>query len=226
MGGILTDINCSVGDGLMAVGEVACHSVHGANRLGCNSLLDLVVFGKIAGQRIGEKITNKSPKAIDSVSENALKKNVDEKISNFANLFSSHNYNSNKNLSLSNLKLQMQKNNDKTLGVFRNQELIQQGLELNIQLLKQMQDYKIANKSLIWNDELIQFLELENMLLNSLAVGFCAINRKESRGSHYRFDYLKLDNQNYLAHSICKMLDKSKLEMQFSLKPIRKTSPK
>jgi len=215
MGGVECDIDCLVGNGLMAVGEVACHSVHGANRLGCNSLLDLVVYGKIAGEKISENLNkNFDNKIINEISEKIIENfwnNFDEK--------SSVN-DSQKSKYLNEIKIQMQKNNDRTLGVFRNQNLIAEGLNLNIALLKQIKQFKIGSINLIWNEDLIQYYELENLLMNSIAVGFCALNREESRGSHYRSDFLDT-NSNFLAHSICKFDENSEYLMKYSLKPVR-----
>jgi succinate dehydrogenase/fumarate reductase flavoprotein subunit len=217
MGGVLCEINCKIADGLMAVGEVACHSVHGANRLGCNSLLDLVVYGKIAGKNIFQEINNNIfEKLDDKITENLIE--------NFWNNFDIKSLqNNSKNLNLDEIKLQMQKNNDKTLGVFRNHELISEGLHINIALLKQIKHYKIDNSNLVWNNKVIQYFELENLLLNSIAVGFCALNRQESRGSHYRSDFLDFDN-NFLAHSICKIDYSSEYLLKYSLKPVRNSN--
>lgn len=225
MGGVATDINCVVGDGLMAVGEVACHSVHGANRLGCNSLLDLVVFGKIAGIKISEINKQKNSCEFSNLqNQKNFQEIIDEKLCIFYDKFidkSKKNEPFNKDLSLSQIKLQMQKNNDRTLGVFRNVELMKSGYNFNIELLKQIRRFKISSPNLAWNDELIQYLEIENLLLNSLAVGFCALNRLESRGSHYRSDFPRLNNENFLAHSLCKIINQQNIEMEFSLKPVR-----
>jgi succinate dehydrogenase/fumarate reductase flavoprotein subunit len=216
MGGIECDINCLVSKGLMAVGEVACHSVHGANRLGCNSLLDLVVFGKIAGEKLVDNINSKihDNLKVDKISSQLIKKFWD----NFEHDILKVNRQNPKKIN--EIKLQMQKNNDRTLGVFRNHDLILEGLNLNIALLKQIKQIKISSTNLIWNEELIQYYELENLLLNSISVGFCALNRKESRGSHYRSDFLKTDS-NFLAHSLCKIDESSEYFMKYSLKPVR-----
>jgi aspartate oxidase len=218
MGGVACNIDCEVIEGLMAVGEVACLSVHGANRLGCNSLLDLIVFGKIAGLQAVKNIQNIliSKKDLENLAFKIASKNLNKFYAKFSNNFSNTS-------SLSDIKLNLQKNNEKTLGIFRNHPLIFAGLEYKLKLWQEFNQYKITNDSLMWNNELIDYLELENLLINSLAVAFSALNRLESRGSHYRFDYpLSLDEFKF--HSLVVLKDFEKFVMEFNLKKVNNTN--
>jgi succinate dehydrogenase / fumarate reductase flavoprotein subunit len=149
-----------------------------------------------------------------------------QKIVNFNQKFVSHiNNNEVQNQHpLSEIKKLMQKNNEKTLGVFRNHDLILEGINFNKELLKKLNNYKILTKNLFWNEELILYLELENLLLNSLAVGFCALNRKESRGSHYRSDNLGHDDKNFFGHSLVRLKNFDEIIMEFNLKPVKNTN--
>ena len=210
MGGVPAGVDCVVSQGLMAVGEVACHSVHGANRLGCNSLLDLIVFGKIAGE--SAVLQARQLKLNDNIQLNNSKE-----LQEFNNIFAKD-VNHKNSFSIAEIKKNLQKNNEKTLGVFRNHELILEGINRNLELYKNLQNYKIISKNLIWNDELIAYLELKNLLLNALAVGFSAIARTESRGSHYRSDYNFEDNENFLAHSLVKIHEQNNDEIKMEIK--------
>lgn len=197
MGGIPTDVNCFVRDteNLMAVGEAACVSVHGANRLGCNSLLDLVVFGRIAGQKAAEFIKNQS-----NITKNykGKKEIFEKKISEFDKIFCQNE----QKTSLFEIKRTLQSNNEQNLGVFRNKTLLTNGLAKIQQLLEEFQKYKISNRSLLWNEELVNYFELRNLLLNSLAATHSALNREESRGAHYRSDFPEKNDEKFLKHSL------------------------
>ncbi len=214
MGGIPCDLDCYVTDGdrkiegLMAVGESACVSVHGANRLGCNSLLDLVVFGKIAGQKAA-KVKLENSKILEKITQYKINKLAALLQKNFGE----------KNVtSLAEIKTALQKNNEKNLGVFRDEEALKEGLVKLKELFAIFKKYQISSKNLAWNEELIGYLELENLFLNSLAANFSALNRKESRGAHYRDDF-KERNDEFLCHSLVKMESyPEKLEMRFSKK--------
>ena len=212
MGGIPCDLNCEVITGLLAIGEAACLSVHGANRLGCNSLLDLIVFGKIAGKYAAKKSSSKISPIVQKIAE--------EKIANLKSLFGKNSH----NIKLSELKKALQENNEKHLGVFRDQELLENGLGKTRQLLAQLQNYRIENHSLWWNDELVAYFELQYLFLNSLAANFAALNRKESRGAHYRSDFKTRDDQNFLAHSLVKLSNGDWQNPEFSLKAVRSNS--
>jgi succinate dehydrogenase / fumarate reductase flavoprotein subunit len=250
MGGIPTNLDCMVLDGekevegLMAIGEAACVSVHGANRLGCNSLLDLIVFGKIAGEKSAEKVAQKIENNFSGLSQ----KIAAEKIVKLKNLFNakkipnqfqdddtknlevkfplSEHYSKidSESFTLSMFKFQLQSNNEKNLSVFRDEKLLKIGLKETQNLFQIFKNYQIKNKSLIWNEELIAYLELKNLFLNSLAANFSALNRTESRGAHYRSDFKSRDDVNFLAHSLVKINKASENELEFSLKAVRSNS--
>ncbi len=95
---------------------------------------------------------------------------------------------------------------------------------MTYQLFAAFKNYRIKNKSLLWNEELIAYLELKSLFLNSLATNFSALNRKESRGAHYRSDFRERDDQNFFAHSLVKMRDRKENELEFSLKAVRTES--
>ncbi|MES2961183.1 MAG: FAD-dependent oxidoreductase [Pseudomonadota bacterium] len=250
MGGIPTNLDCVVLDGekevvgLMAIGEAACVSVHGANRLGCNSLLDLIVFGKIAGEKSVQKIANKFSGLAQKIAQ--------EKIQNLKSFWEPkapllrgvRGFCDAKNFSdiqdrktpqppltggllspsLAELKNKLQINNEKHLSVFRDEKLLEIGLNETKKLFAIFQNYQIKNKSLIWNEELVAYLELKNLFLNSLAANFSALNRRESRGAHYRSDFKNRDDVNFLAHSLVKINAGSENELEFSLKAVRSNS--
>jgi succinate dehydrogenase / fumarate reductase flavoprotein subunit len=195
MGGIPCNIFGEVITGLFTVGESACVSVHGANRLGCNSLLELVVFGQIVGKKSAEVAVEKTDFVFY---KNVAYKLATEKIAIFENLFIDRKNTEN---NLNNLKKQMQLNNEKSIGIFRNETLLKEGINQNILLYQQLKNHKISNKSLFWNNEINNYFETENLLLNSLAVAYSALQRIESRGSHYRFDFPNT-NSEFLHHSL------------------------
>lgn len=217
MGGIPTSIDCVVLNkgkevsGLMAIGEAACVSVHGANRLGCNSLLDLIVFGKIAGEKVMEKITDRDSKIADKI--------ANQKIIDFKKIFSSE-----EKKSLFLLKKNLQENNEKNLGVFRDEKLLSESFLRIEELFKLFKTYKITNKNLLWNEELVAYFELENLFLNSLALNFAALNRKESRGAHYRSDYPKRDDENFLNHSLVNFSEAEENKLEYSTKKVNNIS--
>lgn len=236
MGGIPTNLDCVVMNkgvevqGLMAVGEAACVSVHGANRLGCNSLLDLIVFGKIAGKKAaldsgrhamdprmrGDDREERSLLLSSPRMHSRMRESIaDSKIQEFKNLFSQGN-----KINYSHLKKTLQKNNEKNLGVFRNEELLQEGLEKTLELLQTLRYAKISDNNLILNENLIAHLELENLILNSLAANFSALNRKESRGAHYRSDF-KDEDCSFLKHSVVSFDHEQKNKLSFRLKELR-----
>ncbi len=232
MGGVPCNIDCEVIEGLFAVGEVACLSVHGANRLGCNSLLDLIVFGKICGERTASKILQeKNPPSQGDLDLNYHKIAIniaENKIQKLAKIFENNQQNNHQKISqeifLSSLKNQLLENNEKCLGVFRNQQNLELGLQQTKEIYQKLRKIKIKNHQLIFNEELIEYLELENLILNSLAVYYSAINRTESRGAHYRDDFKNRDDKNFLAHSMVKIIDLEQIKMEYFLKPVKNNS--
>jgi len=200
MGGIPTnkysevlDENDNIIKGLMAIGETACMSIHGANRLGCNSLLDIIVFGKVSAQKAASDIKPSSPhKKIDNITNF-----VTEKISDLQNRQGKE--------SIYNITSQMKNIMSEHAGVFRSGEILQQGLDKISALVETIKEISISDKSLIWNNELLEYFELENLLQQSYATLKTAAIRKESRGSHMRQDFTERDDKNWLTHSLIKM---------------------
>ena len=177
--------------GLMAVGEAACVSVHGANRLGSNSLLDLVVFGRAAARRCADVVkpdTGHRPLPRDAgdlaVSRLDRYRNADGK------------------RSTAEVRLAMQRVMQNHAAVFRTGETLQEGCEKLAGVFEALPDLKVSDRSLVFNTDLIETLELENLLLQAAATIHSAENRKESRGAHAREDFPERDDANWLVHSL------------------------
>jgi succinate dehydrogenase / fumarate reductase flavoprotein subunit len=194
MAEVVKDDKGTVVPGLMAIGEAACVSVHGANRLGTNSLLDLVVFGRAAAHRAIELIRPNSPHEVlpDSAGLDAIERM--EKIrTNKGTLMSSE------------IRLNMQRTMQRFCAVFRDEKLMSEGQEKIQQVHASLKDLNIADKSLIWNSDLVEALELHNLLEQSLVTLASAVNRKESRGAHAREDFTERDDDNWMKHTLCQL---------------------
>jgi len=177
--------------GLYAVGEAACVSVHGANRLGSNSLIDLVVFGRATGLRIRETLKPGTP-------HNPLPKDAaDQAIARL-----DHFRNASGSTPTARLRLQMQKTMQKHCAVFRSNELLGEGIKEMAAIYAGMQDVKVSDRSLIWNTDLIETLELDNLLAQAVVTVNSAANRHESRGAHVNEDYPDRDDANWMKHTI------------------------
>jgi len=177
--------------GLYAAGESACASVHGANRLGANSLLDIVVFGRACAEHIGETHTPgaKLPDVPSNLGE--------ESIANFDRL----RYNKG-SVSTAEVRLEMQKVMQKHAAVFRDHETLFEGVQKLEEINKMMPDVKVSDKSLIWNSDLIETLELQNLMTQARQTIQSALARTESRGAHAREDYPDRNDAEWVKHSL------------------------
>jgi succinate dehydrogenase flavoprotein subunit len=181
----------SVVPGLMAVGEAACVSVHGANRLGSNSLLDLVVFGREAARRCAEIIR-----------PGRLQKPLVRDAGELAVARLDRLRHANGSRGTAAIRVEMQKVMQLDAAVFRTGETLAQGIERIGATFASFADVRITDRSLIWNSDLIETLELENLLLQATATIHSAANRTESRGAHAREDFPTRDDVNWLKHTL------------------------
>ena len=190
--------------GLMAVGEAACVSVHGANRLGSNSLLDLVVFGRAAAHHVAETMT---PEARHTALPEDAGQNSVERIDRLRN--------ANGQRPTADIRLEMQRVMQSHAAVFRTGESLHAGVDLLRDTLAAFSDVKVADRSLIWNTDLIETMELENLLLNAMATIESAANRLESRGAHAREDYPDRDDENWMKHTLAWLASDGKVSFDY-----------
>jgi succinate dehydrogenase / fumarate reductase flavoprotein subunit len=178
--------------GLMAVGEAACVSVHGANRLGSNSLLDLVVFGREAAQHCARVL--KPGSAHRELKADAAAPAV-ERLDRLRHAKGS--------LRTADIRLNMQRVMQSDAAVFRTAETLDEGKRKLAEVFASFADVNVSDRSLVWNSDLIETLELDNLLLQAVATLHSAENRTESRGAQAREDFPNRDDQNWLKHTLC-----------------------
>jgi succinate dehydrogenase / fumarate reductase, flavoprotein subunit len=189
--------------GLFAVGEAACVSVHGANRLGSNSLIDLVVFGRAAGHRLGEVIDRAAkPRPLPKASEEMALSRLDY-------------YRHAKGGSpTADVRADMQKTMQADCAVFRTEATLAEGMAKIDRVYQRLNDIDVTDRSLIWNTDLIETLELDNMLPQAVVTMHSAANRKESRGAHMHEDYPERNDAEWMKHTIA-WFDKGKVSIGY-----------
>tara|TARA_A100001011_G_scaffold165682_1_gene174335 strand:+ start:1354 stop:3129 length:1776 start_codon:yes stop_codon:yes gene_type:complete len=177
--------------GLMAIGEAACVSVHGANRLGSNSLIDLVVFGKSAANRAAELVKPGTPHETIPESE------TDKCLDRFDKL-----RNSSGSTKTSELRLSMQKTMQSKCAVFRTEKTLKEGMDQIRKPFEGMGDISVSDKSLLFNTDLVETLEFDNLIRQAMTTIDSAYHRKESRGAHAREDFKNRDDKKYMTHTL------------------------
>ena len=194
--------------GLMAIGEAACVSVHGANRLGSNSLIDLVVFGRAAADRAAELVTagEKHAEFAKDSAEAAL-----GRLDRFRNASGG--------TPTAQLRLAMQKTMQNNCAVFRTGDVLEEGHRLIHDIWKGEADIGVTDRSLIWNTDLLETLEFDNLIAQAVVTMDSAGNRQESRGAHAREDFPSRDDQEWMKHTLA-WIDDKKQETIIDYRPV------
>jgi len=188
--------------GLMAIGEAACVSVHGANRLGSNSLLDLVVFGRAAAKRAAETVkTGESHKPFGADDGTRAIERLDKIRSKTPET------------PMADIRLEMQKTMQGHAAVFRTGDSLAEGVTKIDKIMGAKDDLGVADKSMIFNTDLVETLELDNLLPQAVVSMHSCADRTESRGAHARDDYPKRDDEKWMKHSTSYITDKGKVTL-------------
>ena len=190
--------------GLMAIGEAACVSVHGANRLGSNSLIDLVVFGRAAGIRAAQLVTP-GEKHRDLASDSA----------DFALGRFDHFRHAKGQTPTAQLRLKMQKVMQNNCAVFRTGEVLEEGQTLIRQVFDGAHDIGIKDRSMVWNTDLLETLEYDNLIRQAVVTMDSAANRQESRGAHAREDFPNRDDNVWMKHTLAWLNDKAQVALDY-----------
>jgi len=196
--------------GLMAIGEAACVSVHGANRLGSNSLIDLVVFGRAAAKRAAELVKPGTPH--EEISESETEKCLER----FDKL-----RNANGENKTADLRLAMQKTMQLKCAVFRTDKTLKEGINDIRKSFDGMESISVKDKSLIYNTDLVETLEFDNLIRQAIITMDSAYQRKESRGAHARDDFPKRDDEKFMKHTLSWCNGK---ETKIDYRPVHKTT--